>query len=198
MPRSLAQLRLDAYLGEHKDVDISSRKYLGKWKFKIHFRGDVPKNSVSAFARAIGAGSQWGYDIGPTVFFDDPMIGIMARSIVSGTELRRVQSRREALSADAGWEARAAYRVLFDPFCRPCPKELANRIEDDDARLIVESYGFAFGDSSQRPERVVAVLTNSDETMALIKLAYPATRLQERCPFIKPSSAGASSARMSG
>lgn len=198
MPRNLTQLRLDAYLGEHRDVDISSRKYLGRWKFKVHFRGDVPKNSVSSFARAIGAGSQWGYDIGPTVFFDDPMIGIMARSVVADTELRRVQSRAEALSADARWEARAAYRVLFDPLCRPSPQELTNRIEDEDARLIVESYCFAFADSSQRPERVVGVLTDSDETMALIKLAYPATRVQERCPFIKPSAASASSARMSG
>ena len=197
MSRNLLQLRLDTYLAENKDVDISSRKYLGKWKYKMHFRGDVPKRAVSSFAQAIGAGIQWGYEIGPTIYFDDRMIEIMARSVVAHTELRRVQSRTEALSADAGWEARAAYRILFDPFCRPCPQELANRIEDDDARLIVESHGFAFGDSP-RPERVVAVLTNSDETMALIKHAYPATRVQERCPFIKPSAASTTSARMPG
>jgi hypothetical protein len=183
-------LRLDAFLANNPDVDIAERKYGRKFAYELNFFADVPVKSVTAFARAIGADHAWIFHFcrgHATLWFNDPLLHTMARSVAGDVELRRCMSRRQALQADAAWEQRALYRVLFPAGRRPSPAEVRNRTEDPNAELICGRTAShrTNGQAPAKDDEVVAVLTDSDETMAWLKLAYAGVRVEQRCAFVR-------------
>ena len=181
---NLKELQLSAFQAQNRDVDVQKGRYLRRWKYKIHFYEDVPRTFIKGFAREIGAETEWTSDGHATVYFDDILIHKMARAIVDVDRIhfRQVMLEAEALEADAEWQERAQYRIHFERWKRPDAEQLALKIEDEDAELVTEqAYDRMAADGTfRRHHNVVAVLTNSDETMALLRLAYPGTHLEER------------------
>jgi hypothetical protein len=170
----LNQLRLDAFNAQNIHIDVQKGRYLRRWKYKMQFNGDVPRRSLNRFATEIGADTEWTSDGYPTIYFDDLMIHKMARSLVEDTRLREVMTEEEVLEVDAEWKRRAQYRVLFKPGNRPCPEELSAKIQDTAAEVITRHrWSWRDDDGTEHVHKeVVAVLTDSGETMALLRLAY--------------------------
>ena len=178
----LNELRLDAFLTQNHHIDVQKGRYLRRWKYKIHFNGDLPRTSIKRFVSEIGAESEWTSDGHPTLYFNDILIHKMARAVADGTRFGEVMTEAEALQLDAEWQQRAEFRVLFEARHRPEVSELSSRIEDEGAELVTRvRWSWREDDGTKREHReVVAVLTNNDETMALLRLAYPGAHAESR------------------